>query len=216
LRSVILACLALAGTATAAVIYSDDFSGLGSAPLNGTAPDVRPGSETWTAGALWFANGSKTANGNNNAWLPFVPYAANRYTLSLDVNPNYAAGNSDWFALGYSAGNSTTDWFPGGNAIGWILNRADDNWGSGAFQSFTGPSTTGVQNHVIAKSGSVNLKVILDTQGSNLTAQWYVDNVSVRGPYTYGATPTVNYIGFGSYNNTQGFVDNFSLTSDFP
>lgn len=220
LAAVGLAC-GLACSARGAVIYSDDFSGSGAANLHGTAPDVRPGSETWaatTGAAVWRADGSKAGSGNSNAWLPLTPFGGNRYTLSLDVNPNYVAGNADWFALGFSASNSTSVVFQTApnNAVGWILNRADDNWGTGAFQSFQGPATAGVQNHTIATSGWVNLKVVLDTQPTNWSVEWFINNTSVRGPVAFGTNPFIAYAGFGAYNSAVGAVDNFSLVSDFP
>ncbi len=220
----LVACLAVASMASAAVIYTDDFSGSSPTLLNGTAPDVRPGGQTWTArtdASLWYADGSKTTNGSSHAWLPFVPYAGNRYTLSLDVNPNYVVNNSDWFALGFSASNVVNNAFHDGanQAVAWILNRSDD-LSSSAFQTFLGPSTTipGVSHDPSPDLvGWLNMKIILDTQGANWTAQWYANNVPLRAtPATFTSTPTINYVGFGSYNNTQGMVDNFSLTSDFP
>ncbi|HUT33012.1 MAG TPA: LamG domain-containing protein [Planctomycetota bacterium] len=212
-----LAFLALSGTAWAAVIYTDDFSGVAPAGLNGTAPDTRPGSETWTAATAWKADGSKAGTSNVNAWVPFTAFADNCYTLSLDVNPTYASGDSNWFALGFSASNSTAAVFQTSpnNAVAWMLNRSDDNWGTGAFQSFLGPVAAGVQNHVISTSGLVSLKIVLDTQPANWTVEWFVDTVWVRSA-TFGADPEIAYVGFGAYSTAVGVVDNFSLTSDFP
>jgi len=216
----LLVCFA--GGAQAGVIYSDNFGGSGATLLAGTAPDVRPGSETWTAattGAVWYADGSKTANGSSHAWLPFIPYPGNVYTLSIDVNPNYVGGNTDWFALGFSASNIVNNAFhpAPNNAVAWMLNRSDDA-SSSVIQTFLGPSTGGGASHDLNpdKVGWVNLKVVLDTQSGAWTAQWFADDVALRGPVTFGSNPAINYVGFGSYNNTQGLVDNFSLTSGFP
>ncbi len=42
-------------------IYADNFSGAPMTPLNGTSPDIRPGSETWTATSAWQADGTLLA-----------------------------------------------------------------------------------------------------------------------------------------------------------
>ncbi|HPD16204.1 MAG TPA: PEP-CTERM sorting domain-containing protein [Planctomycetota bacterium] len=213
-----LAALASAHSASALVLYSDDFSGASPALLNGTVPDVSFTGQPWTAGSLWFADGSKTSNGSNHAWLPFIPYPGNRYTLSLDVNPNIGA-TTDWFALGFSASNVVNNAFHDGanQAVAWMLNRDQDS-STSAFQTFLGPSTANGASHDPNPDivGWLNMKVILDTQGGAWTAEWFVNNVSIRGPVAFGANPTITYVGFGSYNNTQGFVDNFLLTADFP
>jgi len=211
--------VALCGVAAAEKIYVDDFSGSGSGLLNGTAPDTRPGSETWIArtdAPAWYDDGTKTVNASSSAWLPFTPTAGNLYTLSLDVNPDIS-GSDDWFALGFSASNVTTnDFHPGpNNAVGWMLNRENDASGS-VVQTFRGPSTGTGASHDFNpdKVGPVNLQVVLDTQPAQWTVRWAVDGGVIRSD-TFPSIPVINYVGFGAYASATGVVDNFSLSSDF-
>ncbi len=206
------ALLALPTSAGAVLtVYSDDFGGSGGTNLNGQAPDVRPGGETWlasTGGAAWKADGSNAGGGNRNAWLPFAPSAGNVYTVSLDVNPNVGTDVSDWFSLGFASGSGTTNAFMGNGTTAWMLQRVR-RVGVADVQTFLGPGTAGGANHGTA-AGTVNLKVVLDTQAA-WTAEWFFEGSSIRGPVTFSGTPTINRVGFGKYEDAQGTVDNFLL-----
>ena len=215
---VAVACLLLAHAVElqAVTIISESFGGLGTDPLNGTMTDV--GGLSWTASAQWNADGSKPNTGSGHAFVPFTPAAGNVYTLSLTVNPDTNGPDiSDWFALGFSASNNTSNSFHNGpnNAVGWILNREDDNSAS-AFQTFLGPSTAGNASHDPAPNlvGPIDLDVILDTNPANpedWTVEWLADGTSLRGPVALGFVPTINYVGFGAFEDATGTVANFSL-----
>jgi hypothetical protein len=205
------------GVARAGVIYYDDFSGSGAANLNGTAPDIAPGAQTWTAHTTWKADGSKSAGGRVNAWLPFNPQPDHVYTVSLDVNPKIS-GSSDWFSLGFSNGNSTSNWHTSADQVfAWLLNREDDTSGS-VVQTFLGPDTASGASHDLNPNavGWVNLKVVLDTQAAAWTAEWFVNDVSIRGPVAFASNPAINYVGFGAWGSATGVVDNFALTIPEP
>ena len=208
------ALLALPTSAGAVLtVYSDDFSGAGGTNLNGQAPDVRPGSETWTAATgtpAWKADGSVVGIGHRNAWLPFVPSAGNVYTASLDVNPNTGTDVSDWFSLGFASGAGTTNDFQNNSngTTAWMLQRVRRT-GVGDVQTFLGPGTAGGAGHPTA-TGTVNLKVVLDTQAV-WTAEWFFEGSSIRGPVALASNPTINHVGFGKYEDAQGSVDNFLL-----
>jgi len=198
-------------------VYYDNFDGSGAADLNGTAPDVRPGPETWTAADAWKADGSKSSGGTRSAWLPLVPDAGKLYTLSLDVNPD-VSGSSDWFALGFNSNNLTDQFHDGGNTgFAWLLNRENDA-SSSVVQTFLGGGTSGAASHDFNpdKVGFVNLKVQLDTRDSAWTAEWFVDGSSIRGPVAFGSNPTINYVGFGAWSSATGAVDNFRLMVTTP
>jgi len=208
--------LALTQPAAAYDIYSDDFNGSGD--LSGTAPDVRPGSETWTASTTapaWQADGTITGNAHRNAWLPFAPTAGNVYTASLDVNPNAPALDNDWFAFGFSAAAGTEAPFydAGLSSVAWMLNRVRRS-ASSDMQTFLGPSTGGSANHTTT-TGVVNLKVVLDTQPANWEVEWYRNGSLIRGPDPYGSNPTINHVGFGRVSDAAGTVDNFNLATSF-
>ena len=105
----VIAVLSHATSASAAIIYSDDFSGSSGANLNGTAPDVRPGTQTWTAATAIKADGSVSGVGHASAYLPFNPVAGNVYTMSVDVNVTGGTGGN-WFALGFAADDEIFGW----------------------------------------------------------------------------------------------------------
>ncbi len=191
-------------------IYSETFSGSGSTNLVGTVPTTRPGSETWsgtTGASSWMANGAVNSTGDANAFLPFNPTSGFIYTLSLDANP--AGGTGSWLALGFTAGNSATRFqLSPTDPSPWLLLR--DTRGNGQGQTFFGPGTNGGANYN-APSGVVNLQLVLNTTGSQWTAGWFINGVSVRSE-TYVTNPTINYVGFGKIDNVSGTIDNFSLT----
>jgi hypothetical protein len=216
---IVVVVIVMAGLALpvgAADIYSDDFSGSGN--LSGTAPDVRPGAETWTASTTapaWQADGTITGNAHRNTWLPFTPVAGNVYTASLDVDPNAGADVTQWFALGFSGAPGTTNDFQNNsnNTNAWMLNRVQ-RAANGDLQTFLGPSTGGGVSHTTT-AGVVNLQVVLDTQPANWEVEWYRDGSLIRGPVAYGSNPAINHVGFGRYGTAAGTVDNFNLATSF-
>lgn len=196
-----------------AVIYADSFDGLSSSDLHGTAPDVRPNNQTWTANSLWKADGSKTANGNANAWLPFAPQAGKIYALTLEANPDASTSN-DWFAIGFSDGNATTNWHTNAanQIFGWMLNRENDASAS-VIQTFLGPDTTDAAGFDLNPDivGPVELQVVLNTMDAAWTLEWLVDGQSLRGPVAFGTNPPISQVGFGAWNTATGLVGNFTL-----
>ncbi len=212
--------LALGQSASAVNIYVENFGGAG--PLDGATPNVSATGASWAAGTHWGANGAKSANGHSNALLPFHPKAGNVYTVSLDVNPD-VSGSNDWFAVGFTTDiDANGPWHPsvGNNAVAWVLNRENDASPT-VVQTFQGPVTAGAASHDFNpdKVGPVNMQVVLDTQGANWTAEWFVDGASIRGPVAYGTNPSINYVGIGGWSTATGSVDNFrleSLVADLP
>jgi hypothetical protein len=213
--------LPFAGRALGQVIYQDDFSGSGT--LNGAAPDVRPGTETWDA-TEWQADGTITSPAigtGSNAFLPFAPVAGQIYTLSLDVNPTSAVDPTNWFALGFAPTSSPPgNYFATYSAGPWMLlrvqrdgyntipNDADD---VGDIETFDGPIVNGFMDHD-APHGVVNFKIILDTTAAQWQADWLVNGTPIRSD-AYATNPTINYVGFGRLFDATGAVDNFSLTA---
>ncbi len=208
--------MAAAPIAQGVVIYSDDFSSAAGL-LQGTSPDVAPEGVTWASSPLWNANGTKTAVGSGNAFVPFKPLPGNVYTLSLDVDPKISASN-DWFALGFSGtSNVAGAWHTANPTVtSWMLNRENDA-STSAVQAFHGPSTGAGTSHDFTpdKVGPVNMQVVLNTQGAQWTTEWLVDGVSIRGPVA--ASPNFatqyNFVGFSGNNTVTGSIDNFSLTA---
>ncbi|MHB1767247.1 MAG: hypothetical protein ACYCUV_05270 [Phycisphaerae bacterium] len=96
----------LADTASASVIYSDNFPGTSTAALNGTSPATDATAATWSAPLApgsdgWAANGATTNTTTHAAaLLSFTPVSGNVYTLSATLDPT--GGNSNWIALGFA------------------------------------------------------------------------------------------------------------------
>jgi hypothetical protein len=212
------ACATVTKPTLATTIYSDDFNGSGSTPLNGQAPDVRPGSETWTASNLWQANGvggpTTRAQNSANSFLPFVPENGNLYRLSatLAQPTTTESATTSWAGLGFTASDdtATTLWNGPNNASPWILYRVN-----GQVVTFFGsPSTPGSSEIEGTFSGVQTLAIELDTRPSAWTAEWFVGGTSVRS-YTFPSNPTVTNVGFGLTEglnlNVAGDFDEFSL-----
>lgn len=203
------------GSANAATIYLDDFSGLVSTNLNGTAPDTRPGTETWTATNYvnagspgWRANGSIAAESSGTvlrgAFLPFTPTTGNVYTYSLDMNTTSA---TSWLAMGFTAGAGLTTDFYGATTVPapWLLDEGAGNTGT-----FLGTALAGSVGFA-ATNAQHSYAIVLDTTAALWTATWFRDSVQIRTD-TYTTNPTINYIGIYKHDDAAGTVDNLSLT----
>lgn len=192
--------LALAATSPAATVYEHVFPTTATGSLNDVAPDVRPGTETWTAadpGIL--ANGTIGTGGTNtSAWLPYS-FGSGIYevTLTLDVTDVGSTSNS-YGALSFTTSSSldtgalanvpayATFAFRGkGEIILWA--------GVGASNSISGGT-------VDATVGT--LRLVLNTTGEKWTVDGYfkptggseiqvdVNGADVDGmTYTFGTNP---------------------------
>ena len=187
-----------------AVVFQDDFSGNGAA-LNGTAPDTRPGSEVWDSDSGLFDNGTVSAGSNTtaSATLPFTPESGFLYTLELDVD--VTSGDNDWVGLGFLSTGS--DFFIS-SGISWMLARDTE---SNGMQTFLGTGTTGNEGHT-QPAGELALKIVLDTQDSNWSVEWFANGSSLRET-TFTTNPSIGRVGFGRNNTAAGSVDNFSLSA---
>ncbi len=210
------ACATVTKPTLATTIYSDNFSGSGSTDLNGQAPNVRPGSETWTAATLWKANGAggPTTTNSANSFLPFVPTAGNLYRLSatLAQPTTTESATTSWAGLGFTASDdtATTLWNGPNNASPWILYRVNGEVVT-FFGSATAPGSSASEGTF---SGVQTLAIELDTRPAAWTAEWFVGGTSVRS-YTFPSNPTVTNVGFGLTEglnlNVAGDFDEFSL-----
>jgi hypothetical protein len=238
-----LIAFALTSSASAAVIYSDDFSGSGAA-LNGTAPDVRPGLETWQANGPFRDNGTIDGTIEGGALLPATLKTNKIYTLSMDVL--MPVGVDRWVALGFAQ-----DPLPSLNAddvnarhsnepegIAWMLFRDHAN-NPQDVEIFRGRRTANQiadTNAVFTFGVTHNLKIVLDTSGngSSYTANFLIDNVPiVAAPIVINSLGTpgglgqvapgnllnqIRYVGFSYDDATANAprVDNFLFTVPEP
>lgn len=224
-------------------IYSDDFSG-GSGNIGALPPDVRPGSETWTASPIFNADGSvdrPTSSNQGSMTLPFIP--ANGFVYTLDASFSAVTGDTDWLALGFANGQSATstssDRFVGPAVTGatWMIFR-------GATPAPLATNGNKIQRGLAAgdavdwldptlgdlEGGAIDLRIVLDTTGGTggWTATWYA-KLPASGSYTLvGATTPVphaasSYTSVGvaassthPTSGTGGTVESFKLTALAP
>lgn len=197
------------------IIYSDDFSGSATTDLNGQAPDVRPGTETWAAESIWKANGTGGATGTGarsaaNSFLPFVPAAGNVYRLSATLAQPTGASDG-WAAVGFtaSAGIGSSFWEAPNLASPWVIYRE-----TGVVSTYFGPATApNSRLDAGTFSGVQTLSLELDTTASPWKAEWFVGETSVR-TYTFAANPSIAHVGFSKFQaagNVSADFNNFSL-----
>ena len=202
----------LAHNADASLIYHESFSGSGN--LNETAPDTRPGSETWTA-SDWQQDGTiaNQGAGADNAFLPFTPVTGRVYTLTstLDAVVSGTQGSS-WTALGFANGSDTTvDFWKSPNDAGpWALYRATGP--ADQVVTFTGLGVTGSASEGTF-TGPITLSIVLDTNPAQWNVEWFVNGGSVR-THTYTSNPDISTVGFGRNNDSDGPISSFTLSDD--
>ena len=221
-----LLCAASLSSAFAqTTIYSDSFSGDGTA-LNGATTTV--GGGTWSANN--FVNRNGTINGANegSALLTFNPVANMTYTLTLDVSNT----TDRWVGLGFARDPLTS---PGASftndrlsneteGISWMLYRDHASDQTQDIQLFGGLRTASqiADNNFsgFSFSNANTLKIVIDTtgDGSSFTANFFINDNSLlsSGPVTIARSlDDINYVGFTFDNATASAVsvDNFSLTA---
>ncbi len=206
-------------SARAEEIYADDFSGSSNVTLTGTAPDVRPGTETWTSNSNGYfrADGTydATPNSNGGVWLPFEPEAGNVYTLSADVTDT--GGGGPWTTLSYSAENEDRYAAGGVDVYGLFLYR--NTPGGQNVVSYLGRGLHTSASHTVS-AGSLALKVVLDATGpdsADWTMAFIINDTLVREPTTAGQGDygDIKYVGFTTYTS-KGTISNFSLSTPPP
>ena len=206
-----VATVALSGltnTASASIIYQDNFTGSSGSPLNGTTPTTDTNRATWTADSNWSANGSVTVTSNSSqqypsAHLPFVPSAGNVYTLSATLSPT-----TNWISIGFE-GSSGSPWTAPSLAVYVVLTSG--GYGRTIFNG-------GVYGSPIYSGVGKTAQVVLDTTGIDWTATTsYAGTVAYTVTYTgaSGANPNPTGISMVNFNDQQasGQVGSFSLTS---
>lgn len=210
LAAVAMATLAFTAQAvTAAVIYSDSFTRTGD--LNGTAPDVAPGAETWTS-TNWETTGTVSSASSNGAagYLPFAPSAGTVYTLSADIDVTSTTHAQHFYGIGFTTAihanpfeNPVPAYLFEGGSNGWDAFAAANNGGVGNVAQGTAPA------------GAVTYAIELDTTAAAWTAKFFVNGGEVAS-HTYVTNPTINYVALGDWHaesgGTDGSLDNFTLS----
>jgi hypothetical protein len=213
----VLALLTLPAQAVT-VLYSDDFSGDGTANLNSTTPDTTIGTNTWTANTNIKDDGSAAAvaSADAAAGLAFTPTVGKIYTLSATLAaPTGGSTSGPWFAFGFTDVFSTTS-VPQATYTAWMLwrstadatvaNRGDINlYRLSTTEAFPGnPAADGV-------TGTQTLSIVLDTTTTLWSIEWFQGATSL-GTMDYEVNPTISNV-FVGRNAGAGFnLDSMSLT----
>ncbi len=212
-----------ATTASASIIYQDNFTGSTTVgTLNGAAPTVDNGSSaTWTASNAWADSGYTSDGGNQrqNAYLTFATSPGMLYTLTagLDVTgtgtTTPSGSGNYWLGLGFITTLSTTGGWDAGGASPWVLSgyqAAND-------AVFGGPGLAGGQGFSPGITSGVNTySIVLNTGSASYSYQVLLTNSAVSndliGSGTFSTNPFINAVGMQNGLGI-GQVSNFSLTS---
>ena len=208
---------------TAGTIYFDDFSGTGG--LDGTAPDIRAGSETWSASAEWALSSGEavdSVSGAANAFLPFEPVAGMVYTLTMDIDISNSTQN--WVALGFTNNPSqATSFHLLGNSSAWSLVRGNVPRVGSEVGYFPGPGVHDRHDLPLSiveasPSGTFDtLKIVLDTRDADWSATWSISPgatgaFAASWSHTYASgNPAITHVGFGKEIAAKATVKNFRL-----
>lgn len=200
---------------SAAIIYQDDFDGTGD--LDGTAPDIRPGSETWVADVNFDADGTVGTDTTSSAWLPFQPTAGFVYELTATFEVPLSTGSS-WLSVGFAEKNDTGFRFVDGNVNGYgtFIRRRNLDVGT-----FPGVGTNGSgSSSALTAQGPVTVQITLDATDAS-AANWTVAFSAVdssNNTYNRSATTVasgsfgdIKYVGFSNSSNAGATISSLEL-----
>jgi hypothetical protein len=191
-------------------IYSESFDGTGN--LNGTETTV--GGGIWSASTDWKKDGTiagTTLNESDNAFLEFSPEAGKIYELSATITEPTRFGTvNGWLAIGFTETNQNENalWGNITDATNpWMLYRHD----GGNVDTFTGTLGNWLTEDEGNYPGSAVFSIVLNTQASAWTAEWFINGSSVRSE-TLASNPAINYVGLGRSAGVSGTIENLSLS----
>jgi hypothetical protein len=196
----VLLLIAGTGKASAAVLYSQTFTG-GTGALAGTTSTT--GNGTWTPdiaiSSVVNRNGITTAQYGSIS-LAFTPQSGFVYDLTATIN--VTAANSSWLGVAFLQDNNPYGFF--GTKTSPAALRTD-RW-----QIWAGPGANYTQT-------SNDILIRLDTTGAQWTAAHFQGGVQMGDTYTYtSGNPTINYVGIVTEGTAVGSVSAFQLTQAVP
>lgn len=207
-------------------LYSDDFIDGTNGSLNGQAPQVRPGTETWRTGSTTKTTadgGSVTGTAEMSAYLPVTAIESEKtYTLTARVFNNFTDAN--WIALGWTAQTAASSpsqgWNRSNTGAYWMMWRGNNEirgWqGLGAINTIgtTGVNAAGVDH-------ALDLRVILDTRTGFNTVTFLYKNPDATEWSTYASATlnsttlnSIKSVGFSTVNGSSAGIQSFQLTVD--
>jgi len=224
----VAAAVSTGSPVSAAVIYSDSFSTNGA--LGGAAPDVRPGTQTWTSN-MTVASGGLAVSSAATSFLPFTITAGNIYSLAVDVTSAASiTGTSTFAGLGFFNSNAvagdvitnrspSTPWAfirtsnPTTGSIGDTAYRPNGSTGTEVDTNFTVTNTNRLE--LILNTNDTNA----GTAGDQFSLTFLVNGVQRGTTYTYNATESaallanIAFVGLTHATNSGNVAtyDNFVL-----
>lgn len=218
----------LAGSpAQAAVIYQEDFDGNNTTSLNGTAPNVAPGAQTWTSSTtvVIHTDGSIAATGGASAWLPYN-FAANQiYTLTASVDLTYLNANASPAGIGFTTNtplSSAAVNLAASGDYGILQVRRGGSWAFFEGDTNNGTATASGSGLFSSNQNNYEIKLVLDTSAVNWTLAGYMNGVQVdlNGAgagmlFTYTTNPGITGVGFNYSSSTYNF-EGFTLSATVP
>lgn len=217
-----LFCSAMASSVSAATVFNETFDGDNTTNINGIAPDVRPGSEVWTASTATIlrTDGSISATAGASAWLPFNVQSGYIYTLTVTALVQYNSGSAAQFGIGFTADSPLSAAAVNLAASGdyaILQTRRNGSWGFYEGPTNNGTATAGGTGLFAANQSSYEIKLVLDTSAANWTvagyaggAQMDLNGASAGLLYTYSSNPTLTGVGL-NYGSSTFVFDNFTL-----
>lgn len=165
-------------------IYLDTFDGLQSDPLNGTAPNVRHGSETWDACELDplnvrdpRADGSMAGGGiagEVGGSLAFSLETGKVYTFSVDMTiTNPDAGSQQWAGISFSTAPVTGSIALGNNFASLLMRQ------NGGAQALTPNGSAAINVAAGTYGASTEVSIVLDTTTPTWTADFLINDTSI-------------------------------------
>lgn len=223
----LLTVLSLSSLSAQTVIFTEDFAGDDTTELNESTPDTTTNGAAWVSSSNFKTDGSFGGSAGS-ATLAFSPVDGLIY--QLDASVTVTGTNSNWLALGYVSGQSTTvgirNRFVGGNETlgrAWMLARGDNtiNPNAAHTENTLDPVTwTGALAN--ANGGDLDLRIILDTKDGTgaWKTTWFAkrpadaDYTEVRSETTL-LNQEINAVGLAVANvDVFGEIKSFALTSN--
>lgn len=219
----VVAIFVIAATGShAMVIFEETFSGSSSSPLDGTAPEVRPGTETWISGAGFSADGSMTNSGS--AWLPYaLGNEVYEINLGIDLTPSsstaymaisFITSNQPWSTSTFNGvtGTYTTFGFrPNRDVEFWAGDRNNGNVDGGRLSSLV--SLTGQIRMVLNLTGTNWTVDVFYTPNGGSEIVLDINGTDAGTAYTYATNPpSIKGIGITSNVNSAGRFTHYSLS----
>jgi len=210
----------LAGTASASVIITENFSGDSGTSLTSVAT---PDGNTWVSSVTdrFKQDGSfATGGGVNEASLAFLPFTLTQgyvYALQADIASD---PGQEFAALGFSTGVGTSGdyiWDDGADQYAWMLRRGDGGTYS-QIEARKGPNAPASDQTKASAAGNT-MTIVLDTQNaSNYSVTFYEEGAALGPTLSLGSAPAITHIFIGVFDSAApaftGSFDNLTLSGN--